>query len=110
MNAPAKWHVPCATRYAFRNLMLDLLLAQFDQHETLLVQAIDGDDQAAIDEIDRRLFKLWQQILNYEPVNEDEAGKLFAFLLDSILREAGASDGHMLRLREKVVLLYRNRH
>ncbi|MCB1424751.1 MAG: hypothetical protein R3D65_09010 [Zhengella sp.] len=89
--------------------MLDLLLARFEQHEARLVQAIDGQDVAAINGIDRQLRLVWQEILAYEPADDTEERRLFIFLLDSILSEIGARDGHLMRVREKVLDLYRKR-
>lgn len=108
MKAPARWHVASATQ-SRSETMLDLLLAQLERHEAMLVQAIDNDDDPAIAETDRKVQQVWREVLAYEPVHAGEAGRLFAFLLDMILRETGARDGHLFDVRDKLVSLYRLR-
>ncbi|MFP1633715.1 hypothetical protein ACLB6G_18445 [Zhengella sp. ZM62] len=89
--------------------MLDFLLAQLERHEALLVQAIEDDDSRAIVEFDRNVQRIWRDVLVYQPLDDGEAGRLFAFLLDVILRETGARDGHLFDIRNKLASLCRLR-
>lgn len=92
-----------------RTCMLKTILADFRETVSELNLALREDNPDQVSEIDVKLSRVWQDIMEYQPSNPEEACILAEFLFDQLSLETDP-ESHDSQIRQKILDLVRTRH
>ncbi len=88
--------------------MVSQLIKRFQQFSSEIELAIDADDQKLVEELDKNLAQIWQNLLRHVAADTTETLILAEFLIDRLIGVGPISESDQ-QIKRKLLALLDNR-